>query len=61
VEGGCNAGTLGSWGGTLTVVTVMPVGPTTKDQCLNGGWSNFSAFQNQGECITYIATAGKHI
>lgn len=23
-------------------------------------WSNFSPFQNQGECITYVATAGKH-
>jgi hypothetical protein len=60
VVGGCNAGTLASWGGTLTVVTVLPIGPTTKAQCRNGGWSNFSAFQNEGQCITYVATAGKH-
>jgi hypothetical protein len=60
IEGGCNVGTLDSWGGTLKVVTAMPVGPTTRSQCLNGRWSNFSAFHNQGECITYVATAGKH-
>ena len=60
VECGCNVGTLASWGGSLTVVTVMPVGPSTKDQCLNGGWSHFSAFHNQGECINYVASAGKH-
>jgi hypothetical protein len=60
VEGGCNVGTLDSWGGTLTVWTVMPVGPTTKDQCRNGGWTNFPAFHNQGECITYVVTAGTH-
>jgi hypothetical protein len=61
VGGGCNVGTLNSWGGTLTVWTVMPVGPTTKDQCRNGGWSNFSAFHNQHQCITYVNTAGTHI
>lgn len=60
VEGGCNVGTLESWSGSLTVVTAMPVGPTTKAQCRNGGWANFSAFQNEGECINYVATAGKH-
>jgi hypothetical protein len=61
VEGGCNVGTLESWAGTLTVVTVLPVGPTTRGQCVNGGWSNFSAFHNEGQCITYVVTAGKHI
>jgi hypothetical protein len=60
VEGGCNVGTLDSWGGNLTVLTDMPVGPTYKEQCLNGRWANFSLFQNQGECITYVATAGTH-
>jgi hypothetical protein len=60
VEGGCNVGTLASWGGTLTVVTVTPVGPTTKDQCTNGLWARFSAFHNEGQCINYVATAGKH-
>ena len=60
VEGGCNVGTLASWGGTLTVITVLPVGPTTKDQCRNGLWANFSAFHNEGQCINYVVTAGKH-
>jgi hypothetical protein len=61
VEGGCNVGTLASWGGTLTVLTAMPVGPTYKAQCMHGGWLNFSGFQNEGECINYAATAGKHV
>ncbi|HEX3508156.1 MAG TPA: hypothetical protein VHW94_07175 [Candidatus Dormibacteraeota bacterium] len=61
VTGGCNVGTLTSWGGSLTVWTVMPVGPTFKDQCRNGGWASFSAFQNQHLCITYVLTAGTHI
>jgi hypothetical protein len=60
VEGGCNVGTLNSWSGTLTVVTVLPVGPTTRGQCINGGWASFSAFRNEGACINYVATAGKH-
>jgi HYR domain len=31
--------------------------PTTKDQCKNGGWKNFgSAFRNQGECVSFVAT-----
>jgi hypothetical protein len=60
VEGGCNVGTLDSWGGTLTVVTVLPVGPTTTGQCINGGWAGFSAFRNEGACINYVVTAGKH-
>ena len=60
VVGGCNVGTLDSWSGSLTIVTVLPVGPTTRGQCINGGWSNFSAVQNQGQCINYVVTAGKH-
>jgi len=33
---------------------------TTRGQCINGGWSNFSAVRNEGQCITYVVTAGKH-
>ena len=31
--------------------------PTTKDQCKNGGWMNWSPrFKNQGDCIQYFNT-----
>jgi hypothetical protein len=61
IEGGCNVGTLDTWGGILTVLTDRPVGPTYKNQCLQGRWANFSAFQNQGECLAYVTSAGKHV
>lgn len=34
-----------------------PVGPTSKDQCKNGGWKNFTnpAFKNQGQCVSSVA------
>ncbi len=33
-----------------------PAGPTSKDQCLNGGWRTFTnpPFKNQGDCISYV-------
>jgi hypothetical protein len=33
--------------------------PTDKNQCKNGGWTNFVVphlFKNQGDCIQYINT-----
>ena len=60
IAGGCNTGDLVSWAGTLAVTVELPVGPTFRDQCLHGGWANFDAFQNQGECIAYVVSAGRH-
>jgi hypothetical protein len=36
--------------------------PTSKDQCKNGGWQDFDnpTFKNQGDCVSYVATKGKH-
>jgi hypothetical protein len=36
--------------------------PTTKDQCKNNGWQTFNnpTFQNQGDCVSYVATGGRH-
>jgi hypothetical protein len=36
--------------------------PTSKDQCKNGGWQSFASqgFKNQGDCVSYVATAGKN-
>ena len=38
---------------------------TNKDQCKDGGWqnvtnSNGNSFKNQGDCVSYVATGGKH-
>jgi hypothetical protein len=32
----------------------------TKDQCKNGGWQSFGVFKNQGDCVSFVATGGKH-
>jgi hypothetical protein len=34
--------------------------PTSKDQCMNGGWRSFGVFKNQGDCVSYVATKGKN-
>ncbi len=36
--------------------------PTSKDQCKNGGWQNYTnpTFKNQGDCVSYVATGGKN-
>jgi hypothetical protein len=38
------------------------LGPTSKDDCKNGGWQSFSnpTFKNQGDCVSYVATGGKN-
>jgi hypothetical protein len=34
--------------------------PTSKAQCMNGGWKNFgSTFTNQGACVSFVASGGK--
>ena len=46
--------------GVLQVPT--PTGPTSKDQCKNGGWRTFTnpSFKNQGDCVSFVATGGKN-
>jgi hypothetical protein len=36
-----------------------PTGPTSKDQCKNGGWMTFTnpSFKNQGQCVSSVAKA----
>jgi hypothetical protein len=37
------------------------LGPTSKDQCKNGGWKDFgTTFKNQGDCVSFVATGGKN-
>jgi hypothetical protein len=36
-----------------------PAGPTTQDECKNGGWESFEfprAFKNQGDCVQFVIT-----
>ena len=37
----------------------LPVLPTTKQECMNGGWRRFGRFKNQGDCVSFVATGGK--
>jgi hypothetical protein len=53
----------GSCAGPLVddvVVEAAPL-PTSKEQCKNGGWQVFSIFENQGDCISFVATKGKNL
>ena len=34
--------------------------PTSVDQCKNGGWKTFGVFKNQGDCVSFVASKGKH-
>jgi hypothetical protein len=60
-----------SWGGLVqTVSGVNDLGdivvhdaqplPTSKDECKNGGWKAYGVFKNQGDCVSFVATAGKN-
>ncbi len=31
-----------------------PSEPTSKQQCMNGGYKNYSQFKNQGQCVAYV-------
>jgi len=42
-----------------------PPTPATKDDCMNGGWQNFTdnqgtAFKNEGDCVSFVATGGRN-
>jgi len=39
--------------------TPPPTVPQTKDDCKHGGWQEFG-FRNQGQCVSFVATHGKH-
>jgi hypothetical protein len=42
------------------VVVDAPALPTSTDQCKNGGWRNYPGFENQGACVSFVATGGKN-
>jgi hypothetical protein len=45
--------------GDVTVVDA-PQLPTSRDQCKNGGWRTYGVFKNQGDCVSFVATASKN-
>jgi hypothetical protein len=45
--------------GDLVVVDAA-TGPTTTEQCKKGGWRSFGIFNNQGDCVSFVATKGKN-
>jgi hypothetical protein len=40
----------------MVQITYLAV-PTSKDQCKNGGWQDFSQFKNQGDCVSFVNTS----
>jgi hypothetical protein len=42
--------------GDIVVTDALPF-PTSKDQCKHGGWHSFGVFKNQGDCVSFVATA----
>ena len=49
---------------TATYTFDEVVTPSTKEDCKNGGWQDFTSspgpFKNQGDCVSYFATGGKN-
>lgn len=43
----------------VATVTYTPL--TSTAQCMGGGWRAFHVFENQGDCISYVATKGKNL
>lgn len=41
------------------VVHDAPPLPTSKAQCQDGGWRNYSDFENQGECVAFVRRGSK--
>jgi hypothetical protein len=48
------------FGNDHVTVTDAVAFPASKDQCKNGGWKTFGVFKNQGDCLSFVATGGKH-
>ena len=40
--------------GSIQIGNCTPPPPTSKDQCMNGGWRNYPQFKNQGQCVAFV-------
>jgi hypothetical protein len=45
--------------GNITVTDAPPL-PTSQEQCKDGGWHTYGVFENQGDCVSFVATGGKN-
>ena len=45
---------------TIDESATLVTAPTSKAQCMHGGWKNFPQFKNQGDCMSFVATGGKN-
>jgi hypothetical protein len=50
----------GVGGADLYVTTREQILPATKDECKKGDWERFGVFENQGDCVSWVATGGKN-
>jgi choice-of-anchor C domain-containing protein len=59
--------TTGPWGPALDNITVTELAvPTAKLDCKKLGWTALTdavatSFRNQGDCVSYVATAGRNV
>jgi hypothetical protein len=44
-----------------TGVVPTPALPTAAEQCKKHGWQSYGVFQNQGDCVSYVASGGKNL
>src|SRR5437588_708484 len=51
-----NGFATGPYSGTFTSQGVVPIVPTSKDQCKDGGWQQYPQFRNQGDCVSFVET-----
>ncbi len=52
--GGSGGGQSGFEVQTLAENGTMAATPTTKQQCMHGGWQSYSQFKNQGQCVRFV-------
>ena len=50
----CGGGGLACFSFGCMITCTIQLDPTTKDQCMNGGWRDFPEFKNQGQCIAFV-------
>ncbi len=41
-----------------TTTTIATNRPASKEDCKDGGWTDYGVFKNQGDCVSYVATGG---
>lgn len=45
---------------TSGLLATIPALPVEKQECKDAGWESFGVFRNQGDCVSFITTAGRN-